>query len=190
MMRAAGMNAGKKGRIMHYTPQIEFVDFKVPPIVGTTIEFTDGTTWTLAEVLPPHVRLRWQAPCPKKPGGRVYMETALAFDTAHMDLGRDQELSRYFAEPPKLGTVFRDRFGWAWKTVGALPSPLDERCFDIVWVAECPATGGMFVAVSGRRVWGSKLHRSKVQGELGTDPATGESYVVVLPDASRKAPVR
>jgi hypothetical protein len=173
---------------MRTTRQIGHVDFKVPPPIGTTME-ADGNIWTLAEVKPPHVRLVWQAPCPKKPGRRIYMETALSFAVEHMDLERDQESSIYFDEPPKLGTKFCDRFGWTWQVASTAPAPCGEG-FNIGWITRCPVTGQVFLSTSGRRVWGSKLHRSKIPGELVTDPANGGRYVVVSPDAGRKGAAR
>jgi hypothetical protein len=144
------------------TRQIEYVDFQGPPSIGTTMEHADGTVWVLKEVTPPHVRLIWEPADPNSPGGVRRMETATAFAVEHMDLGRDEEPNRRFVEPPAVGTPFPDQYGWVWRVAGTAPAPSGGGYFDIHWIARDPITGQAFASTSGRRVWGSKLHRAKM----------------------------
>jgi hypothetical protein len=123
------------------------------------MEEADGTALTLAEVTPDG-RLRWQGPCPDKPGERRTVETGLSFAVEHM--GRAEDAHRRFDPPPSVGTSFRDGIGWTWTVAWASPpSPLDTRFFDVVWLAQDPATGVVYTAASGRCAWGSKLQRYK-----------------------------
>lgn len=144
-------------------PLIDYVDFKGPPPIGTTMEDTYGNTWELVEVIPPAIRLKWRANSAKG-RGFVYMETPTAFVVHHMDLGREPEANRYFIEPPPAGTTFRDKQGWTWKVAGTETIWLrayGRPGFRITWHTADPATGQRYEATSGAHAWGNRLHKAK-----------------------------